>query len=491
MPVLSPEVAMALESADKLAAAAGFSVVQTTHLAMGGLRQRDSPVVTALLDVGVTLGDVEDIVGRAASDPRSQLLAGASADTVPEPGQGRVRNADRLGAAADVEKAVLLAHDTPLPLAVGLFGDWGSGKSFYMALMQERIAELSQAAAQELPDAWPYCKEVRQVRFNAWHYVDADLWSSLAATLFDELARVESPTEADRRANELEKAREEVVRARQERQSAELEVARLEATAAGPGAAVHTAVGVAIRAVRDEKIRRALKQAASDQPADGDKDTLRLVEALGQVQESGERARTLGRLVQEEFLHRRAWLTGIILLGILVAVGVAIETTTVLHVVTFIAAILIALAPALAGATRILYLAREVREKREQPVLEGRDHLAEAVAAEQQAQLTVTQREHEVEALRDKRTLLREFIRERAGSSDYRSRLGVISQVRRDFEQLVALGPGSEPEVAPGQEAASKGSDRAGTVDDASRLSHADRGLGARARATRPGPAGG
>src|SRR5450755_4608851 len=69
MPVLSPEVAMALESADELAAAAGFSVVQTTHLAMGGLRQRDSPVVTALLDVGVTLGDVEDIVGRAASDP--------------------------------------------------------------------------------------------------------------------------------------------------------------------------------------------------------------------------------------------------------------------------------------------------------------------------------------------------------------------------------------------------------------------------------------
>jgi hypothetical protein len=126
------------------------------------------------------------------STTRPRRLAGTTADTVPEPGEGRVRAADRLGTAADVDMlvSVLLARDTPLPLAVGLFGDWGSGKSFFMALMQERIAELADLAGKDRPEAEPFCRDVRQIRFNAWHYIDTNLWASLAATLFDELAQL-------------------------------------------------------------------------------------------------------------------------------------------------------------------------------------------------------------------------------------------------------------------------------------------------------------
>src|SRR5215471_7494323 len=99
--------------------------------------------------------------------------------------------------------SVLLASDTPLPLAVGLFGNWGSGKSFFMALMQERIDELATLAADGRPEAWPFCREVRQVRFNAWHYVDANLWASLAATLFDGLALADAPDETQIKLTEL------------------------------------------------------------------------------------------------------------------------------------------------------------------------------------------------------------------------------------------------------------------------------------------------
>ena len=44
----------------------------------------------------------------------------------------------RLATVDDVEMlvAVLLARQTPLPLAIGLFGEWGGGKSFFMALIQ-------------------------------------------------------------------------------------------------------------------------------------------------------------------------------------------------------------------------------------------------------------------------------------------------------------------------------------------------------------------
>ena len=40
---------------------------------------------------------------------------------------------------------------------------------------------------------------------------------------------------------------------------------------------------------------------------------------------------------------------------------------------------------------------------------------------------------------------LQEFFLERAASSDYRGKLGVISQIRRDFEQLMTLMPSDQP----------------------------------------------
>ena len=174
------------------------------------------------------------------------LLAGATADTVPEPGDGRVRAADPLNIVAEVEMlvSVLLASDTPPPVAVGLFGDWGSGKSFFMALMQERIGELSRLAAEGRPEAASFCREVRQVRFNAWHYADANLWASLAATLFDELALAGAPDRTQTELNDLDEARGE---ARKVARAAE-ELAR--APAAGRRPASRHLYPLAIRAVR-------------------------------------------------------------------------------------------------------------------------------------------------------------------------------------------------------------------------------------------------
>jgi KAP family P-loop domain len=64
---------------------------------------------------------------------------------------------------------------------------------------------------------------------------------------------------------------------------------------------------------------------------------------------------------------------------------------------------------------------------------------------EEDAEQKVAQRERELAELRDKGLQLQEFVRERAASSDYRAKLGVVSQIRRDFEQLVTLLPGSQP----------------------------------------------
>ena len=92
--------------------------------------------------------------------------------------------ADELSRAGDaVALAELVtAKSAKPPLAVGLFGDWGEGKSHFLELLQEQVA----AAAR--PDNLLAHSAVRQVVFNAWHYAETDLWASLVAELFVQLA---------------------------------------------------------------------------------------------------------------------------------------------------------------------------------------------------------------------------------------------------------------------------------------------------------------
>ena len=93
---------------------------------------------------------------------------------------------DRLDIMADVRAicAVLAASDVEPPLSVGLFGDWGTGKSFFMARMQDEIDKLAGRGREE-PDT--FCSEIVQIQFNAWHYLDANLWASLVAEIFARL----------------------------------------------------------------------------------------------------------------------------------------------------------------------------------------------------------------------------------------------------------------------------------------------------------------
>lgn len=67
------------------------------------------------------------------------------------------------------------------PLAVALFGRWGSGKSFFMNKLKDRINELSNNPKKI------YCTGVSQIHFNAWSYLDANLWASLVTKIFQGL----------------------------------------------------------------------------------------------------------------------------------------------------------------------------------------------------------------------------------------------------------------------------------------------------------------
>ncbi|MFE5475493.1 P-loop NTPase fold protein [Nocardia sp. NPDC056541] len=95
---------------------------------------------------------------------------------------------------------LLTSASTSLPLAVGLFGEWGEGKSHFLGLLHDRVRDA-------MKQQWA-CHHVRQVRFNAWHYAETDLWSSLVTEMFGQLSRTEGidPATAQRQMSRLETA---------------------------------------------------------------------------------------------------------------------------------------------------------------------------------------------------------------------------------------------------------------------------------------------
>ncbi|WP_369240809.1 P-loop NTPase fold protein [Streptomyces sp. R21] len=100
---------------------------------------------------------------------------------------------DLLGVEGDATAlAVLLASRTlSPPLALGLFGNWGSGKTFFMHRLEEGIQKLTSEAGEDSA----FCDQVVSVWFNAWHYAEANVWASLLQQIFGQLCRVKDAPE--------------------------------------------------------------------------------------------------------------------------------------------------------------------------------------------------------------------------------------------------------------------------------------------------------
>lgn len=96
---------------------------------------------------------------------------------------------DWLNIAQDVKAltAVMLSRDLTPPLAIGLYGDWGTGKTFFMKSLQQEVNDPKTKARKK------YYSNVVQIDFNAWHYVDTNLWASLTDKIIDELDAYVSP----------------------------------------------------------------------------------------------------------------------------------------------------------------------------------------------------------------------------------------------------------------------------------------------------------
>lgn len=75
------------------------------------------------------------------------------------------------------------------PLSIGLFGEWGSGKTFFMNKLREAVEWISGQARNsgEPQKEITFYKNIVQVDFNAWNYSGGNLWACLVQHILENL----------------------------------------------------------------------------------------------------------------------------------------------------------------------------------------------------------------------------------------------------------------------------------------------------------------
>ena len=368
--------------------------------------------------------------------------------------------------------AVLAASATAPPLSVGLFGDWGSGKSFFMRRLRDRIQDLATASEDARRDGRDslYCGRIAQIEFNAWHYMDADLWASLVCHVLDQLERhltggAQPPLErnkAELAAVELERASVDGQRARLEQQRAELaaqvrqaEAARMSRSMSVGDVARAAAQEVSDRVARDPEVRAVLSDLERDldlragtlTPAGLQKQKDRLASAGGKIAHALRvAASSPGKLAMVAVYVAAP-------LAVVVVGWLAHQLAASLGGAITAAATAIQLYRKAAARARPLLAqvdaAIEFAERKEQELRAMSP--AEVALRERQRALDVERERLDAERARlearavalradldrlARESTFRHYVIERAASDDYRKRLGVIATVHRDFRNL-------------------------------------------------------
>ncbi|WP_410598365.1 P-loop NTPase fold protein [Amycolatopsis sp. lyj-90] len=307
---------------------------------------------------------------------------------------------------------LITARTAQPPLAVGLFGDWGAGKSHFLSLLWQEVDATARSGNPLAHSA------VRQIRFNAWHYAETDLWASLVAELFAQLA---SPPDGDAPAEQRRHSRlaaelvaDHGVRARHQEARARYEALRAQLAKAERDDQRSWA------GLSDEQ-RTELQILAGDRAESVYRDAARTIAFAGDSTKRWQR-----------FLRSLRPVTwAVLVLGLLVTAAVLVLLPVVagLPAVSTVVALLVALrttaktraAPAWSFAVR----AAEAQQNRLRTAVDRAAAEVTKLAREEQNLTAAGQ--------------LAGLVTDRAEDTDYRGRLGVMTRIREDFHRMATL----------------------------------------------------
>jgi hypothetical protein len=211
---ISPRVLNALETARELATASrlphlapGAAIeVSPLHLAGALLSRRvdadeefaalglDVPQLRkAMVDHAASRAETIE-VWRELLGQEEILLTGRPVDLNSDEPEAVVRldeswASDPLAIRPDVEAfaALLASRDLEPPLSIGLFGPWGSVKTTFIKRLKRAVERHAVEARTGGARRGPYVPNVVHVEFNAWHFVESALISSLVDTTIREI----------------------------------------------------------------------------------------------------------------------------------------------------------------------------------------------------------------------------------------------------------------------------------------------------------------
>ncbi|HEX9336407.1 MAG TPA: P-loop NTPase fold protein [Pseudonocardiaceae bacterium] len=376
-----------------------------------------------------------------------ELAGGVSSDLV-DPNVGIPLANDRLGVAPYVSMlaTVMADRSTPLPLSVGIFGRWGSGKSYFMGMLRDQIERLAGSAGNR------YCGEIVQIGFNAWHYADSNLWASLGDEIFRQLDGPD-PSSRERAA----RIRDELAERLDQRKQLDADTRQAQATVAALRAKVDTATAEQETSARDliaalrksPVVKAKIDKLWGQLGVTDDVEQARLL--AEQLRDVRTEADALSRIPRDR--------TGRIVLGVaavLFVVGVAaallvpVARTWLAGVIGLFGVVASAGGITVSGRARaglrsLRDIAEDVRAgldgDAEQAVAELRNAEADQQVAE--AQLAeVVARVGEIGRQLTELTpgrRLYTFLADRARGDSYTRNLGLVSTIRKDFQQLVTL----------------------------------------------------
>ena len=401
---------------------------------------------------------------------------------------------DLLGFEQDVEAfaAIMALEKLTPPLAIALFGQWGTGKSFFMQKLSEKVDELAKyqgflkeedetgkEAKSSKQDEKPFCEGICQIHFNAWSYMDTNLWASLVTRIFEKLDDYinDNRSEAQKEVDTIKSG------IAQQLDVAKGQIAELEARKAQVQNAIDTLTDQVETAQgelegkieeiktssRQEVIKEAIKASKIEESLKGMLDKAGISqEKLDQVNpELILKELKSGQTFVRQFLNYSGWDWG------LVGVGVALLLITTL-VLPEIASIetdwLNGIGSALAVLTGVLSKIRGTASKLS-PLVNGvlkikndydtavseaiskheQEILAKQIEADQkevelnQLNLQLKAKEAEIKEIEYKpdsvlaQKAMYNFITRKAASNDYSRHLGIISMIRKDFQTLSEL----------------------------------------------------
>jgi hypothetical protein len=372
----------------------------------------------------------------------------------------------RISAEVDAFAFLIASKTLPPPLAVGLFGDWGSGKSYFLRSLQRRIDRLIADGA-ALPDdqPLPFHRSIAQIEFNAWQYVQGDLWASLLDHIIRNLApsaNENDPVDQARRAYLAEIQDTTDQSAALLRKKLKLEDERSKAAAEVERSEVQRARALEelerqrrehpVRAlVATPELRRRVKEVA-DKAGVGDI-LAQSGDAARVLAESRAAARQAGGIVtavRQGGVYFAALLVLIALTPAVVWLVAQADTSQVTQVATAIASLLAtALGVLKTGTSAMTNIMREadlaeaeLLKAEDEVITKARERLTTADAQLSLAEKAQSELNTSLEQLEKKldqvtpAVVLDDFLKDRLGSDDYRRLLGLPAIVRRDLERL-------------------------------------------------------